>query len=269
MHTHASVSRIVILYALAYAWFPAAVLAQTGDRATAGSKAPLGSIGGTVVDTTGSPLPLVEVVLVDKASASARTNSSGAYRMDNVSSGFHLVRFRRVGLFPTTVPVMVQPSEITGVNAVLGMIPQALATVTVQDTLGEVLRLPPGVADRMRNGMGSYITAVDIERKHLVRTSQMLQYVAGTQVSKDGQVNSTRGAISIMTPGCMYGLPIYIDGQRIADPHAGADTLHGSDLTDYVQPAEVAVIEVYRGPSELPKTLPQDKCGGLFIWTKR
>lgn len=38
---------------------------------------------------------------------------------------------------------------------------------------------------------------------------------------------------------------------------------------DYVQPADVAVIEIYRGPAELPETLPQDKCGGLFIWTKR
>ena len=97
----------------------------------------------------------------------------------------------------------------------------------------------------------------------------MLQYVAGAMLSKDGGVHNTRGVISLKTAGCKYALPVYIDGQRIADPHAGADTLHDSDLTDYVQPSDVAVIEVYRGPSEIPETLPQDKCGGLFIWTKR
>ena len=52
---------------------------------------------------------------------------------------------------------------VTGVDAVLETIPHTLATVTIQDSLGEVLRLPPGVADRMRNGMGSYITATDRE----------------------------------------------------------------------------------------------------------
>lgn len=228
-----------------------------------------GAVDGTVIDTSGAGLPLVEIVMIDAPYTHVRTNSGGAYRLDSVESGFHLLRFRRVGLLPLTVPVTVRAGGVTGIDAVLGAVPHTLATVTIQDTLGEVLRLPPGVADRVRNGMGTYITAADIERRHPIRTSQMLQYVAGADLTKDGAVNNTRGVVSLKTPGCKYGLPIYVDGQRIADPHAGADTVHGSNLTDYVPPSDVAVIEVYRGPSELPATLPQDKCGGLFIWTKR
>jgi outer membrane receptor for ferrienterochelin and colicin len=207
--------------------------------------------------------------MIDSPSLRVRTNSGGAYRIDSVASGFHMLRFRRVGLLPVTVPVTVRANEITGVDAVLATVSHTLATVTIQDSLGELLRLPSGVADRVHNGSGTYITAADIARTHPIRTSQMLQYVAGAQLTKDGAVLNTRGVISLNSQGCKFGLPVYIDGQKIADPKMGADSLHGSSLADYVQPSDVAVIEVYRGPSELPATLPQDKCGGLFIWTKR
>jgi outer membrane receptor for ferrienterochelin and colicin len=152
---------------------------------------------------------------------------------------------------------------------VMATVPHTLATVTVQDTLGELVRLPRGVIDRIRHGMGTYITAADIERSRPIRTSQILQSVVGAEVTKDGAINNTRGIVSLKTPGCKYGMPVYIDGARLADPHIGADTLHGSPLVDYVPPSAVAAIEVYRGTAELPGSLPQDKCGGVFIWTKR
>ena len=238
-------------------------------RVASGDSSSVGAIDGTVVDTSGASLALVEVAMLDAPYLRVRTNAGGGYRFDRLTAGFHLLRFRRIGLMPLTVPVTVRAAEITGVDAVLQVMPHALANVVIQDSLGEVLRLPPGVADRMRNGTGTYITAADIQRRHPVRTSQMLRYVAGAEVTKDGGINNTRGIISLLTPGCKYGLPVYIDGQRIADPHTGADTLHDTPLTDYIQPSDIAVIEVYRGPSEIPESLPQDKCGGLFIWTKR
>ena len=151
----------------------------------------------------------------------------------------------------------------------MATMPQTLAAMSIQDTLGEFMHLPPGVLDRMRNGVGSYITADDIERRHPTRTSQMLQYVTGVEVTRDGTVNNTRGFISLKTVPCKFGMPVYIDGAKMADPHIGADTLHGTPLTDHVPPGDVAVIEVYRGAGELPAVLPQNPCGGLFIWTKR
>jgi hypothetical protein len=228
-----------------------------------------GVIAGTIVDTAGTRLPLVDVLILDARHLQARTNTSGGYRIDSVDAGLHLVRFRRIGLVPMTITVAVRGGEITGVDVVMGTAPHTLATMTVQDTLGEMSRLPPGVLSRIRSGMGTYITAADIERKHPMRTSQMLQFVAGAELTKDGAVNNTRGIISLKTPGCRWGIPVYIDGARVADPHLGADTLYGNPLADVVPPSAVAVIEVYRGAAELPGSLPQDKCGGLFIWTKQ
>ena len=228
----------------------------------------LGVIRGTIVDTAGAPLPRVDVVMLDARHASVRTNSVGGYVIDSVVPGLHLVRFRRVGLVATTVPVPVRAAETTGVDVVMATMPHTLATITVQDTLGEISRLPADVLGRIRNGMGSYITAADIEQRHPSRTNQMLQFVAGAELTKDGAVNNRRGIISLKTDGCKYGMPVYIDGARIADPHIGADTLHGSPLVDFVPPSAVAAIEVYRGAAELPGSLPQNACGGLFLWTK-
>lgn len=272
MHRHSAMAYTAICFAVAGGTLVRPTAAQDSSvRAPIATRrdASMGAIGGTVVDTGRVPMPLVQIVMIDAPFSRTRTNSVGVYRMDSVSVGFHLLRFRRIGLMPTTIPVTVGPDGITEVDVALAAIPQKLAAVTIQDSLGEVLRLPKGVVERMRNGMGSYITAADIAKRHAIRTSQILQYVAGAEVSKEGQVNSTRGVISIKTPGCEYGLPIYIDEQRVSDPHIASDTLHANNLVDYVQPGDIALIEVYRGPAELPETLPQDKCGGIFIWTKR
>jgi hypothetical protein len=242
---------------------------STGGRGVAGFRSSFGAIAGTIVDTAGTPLPLVDVVILGARHKQIRTNTDGGYRIDSVDAGLHLVRFRRLGLVPMVVSVPVRGAEVTGVDVVMGTVPRMLAAITVQDTLGEVARLPPGVISRILTGMGAYITAADIERRHPTRTSQMLQFVTGVEVTKDGAVNNTRGIISLKTDGCKYGMPVYIDGSKIADPHIGRDTLHGSPLVDYVPPSDVAAIEVYRGAAELPGSLPQDKCGGLFIWTKQ
>lgn len=263
--------RVALCMAVIGSAFARPAIAQdssAGARGAAGLQRSFGVIAGTIVDTAGTRLPLVDVVILDARHLQTRTNTTGGYRIDSVDAGLHLVRFRRIGLVAMTVTVTVRRGEVTGVDVVMGTVPHTLATVTVQDTLGETSRLPPGVLSRIRSGMGTYITAADIERRHPIRTSQMLQLVVGADLTKDGAVNNTRGIISLKTPGCKYGMPVYIDGARIADPHMGADTLHGSPLADYVPPSAVAAIEVYRGAAELPGSLPQDKCGGLFIWTK-
>ena len=163
MTAHSAICFAAICAALAQP--VAAQDSSVNARVASARERTFGAVDGTVVDTTGASLPLVEVVMLDAPYSRVRTNSGGAYRFDSLAAGFHLLRFRRIGLIPLTVPVTVRAADVTGVDAVLETIPHTLAPVTIQDTLGEVLRLPPGVADRMRNGMGTYITAADIERR--------------------------------------------------------------------------------------------------------
>ncbi|MDQ2889718.1 MAG: TonB-dependent receptor [Gemmatimonadota bacterium] len=276
MQKPVALARLAICFAMICTTVDRTVAAQaTAARPVAGIA--LGAIDGTVVDVSGASIPLVEVVMLDAPFAKTRTLSGGGYRIDSIPPGLHLLRFRRIGLVPTTVSVTVQASDVTGVDVIMAAMAHTLSSVSIQDTQGEIMRLPPDVADRVRNGQGTYITAADIERVHPIRTTQMFQYTTGTEVTKDGAVNSVRGIVSILTPGCKYGMPVFIDGARLADPHfddqgprkpVPGDTLHGSDLIDFIPPSAVAVIEVYRGGAELPATLPQSVCGGVFIWTK-
>lgn len=258
--------RAVALLALAAGGPPRAMAAQ---RVTPESPVQYGAIDGTVVDTTGASIPLVEVIALDEPHLRSRSGSGGGYRIDSVPAGVHVLRYRRVGLAPLTVTVNVRANDVTDVDAILAPLPKRLATVTVQDSAGNVLHLPADVAGRMRNNAGYFITAADIERLRPINVTALFRNVPGVELTKSGTVNNNRGIISIQTPGCRYGIPTYIDGQKLADPHDGADTLSGRELADYVQPSEVMAVEVYRGPSEVPPTLPQDKCGGVFIWTKR
>jgi hypothetical protein len=225
-------------------------------------------IDGSVRDTSGALLPDVQVSALDDPRIRTRTGPAGTFRIDSVPPGAHVVRFRRLGIMPLSVPVQVIPNQTTTIDVVVEPIPTVLSGIVIQEQSGEIVTLPPGVADRVRHGQGTYITAADIERQRPMRTRELFMAMPGVEVTKDGGINNSRGIISLLTPGCRYGMPVYINGSKLADPHHGDDTLHGRPLVDYVQPRDIAVIEVYRGPATMPATVSQDKCGGVFIWTK-
>ena len=81
--------------------------ASAKARTVAGHQSSIGAIYGVVVDTSGASLPLVGVVMLDAPYTQVRTNRGGGYHIDSVAPGTHLLRFRRIGLVPTTVTVTV------------------------------------------------------------------------------------------------------------------------------------------------------------------
>lgn len=173
--------------------------------------------------------------------------------------------------------VRVDANDVVYADATLGV--YTLPTVTVQSAKGEIIRMPAGLAERMRNGMGHYITLDEIERRRPIRTSDLLRGIAGVQVSTGGIVFNTRGVTSLVGPqyrsdalgnrtisapaqtGCMSGMSAYTDGV----PVASDSTSGGIDL---VLPADIVAIEVYKSPIEMSMTLPQSPCGAIFIWTR-
>lgn len=223
------------------------------------AKEPTGAIDGTVVDSSGVGVPGVEVFLFG-ARRGVRTAETGAYRMDSVEAGPHIVRFRRLGLQPTTLTVYVAPNDVTGIDVVMPVMAHTLETVTVQDSTGEILRLPKGFLDRMHGGQGAYFTAAEIERNHPIRTSDVVRKVPGIYVSQDGVALSARGHTSILSADCAGDpMPLYVDGAPML-----------SDDLNLIPPSDIAGIEVYRGPSTVPPELRRagPVCGAIVIWTK-
>ena len=229
-----------------------------------------GALDGSVRDTSGVSLVGVEVVAVDNPNVHAQTGAGGAFRIDSIKVGPHLIRFRRIGIVPLTVSVVVQPNTTTSVDAIVAPMTAVLSRITIQAPSGEMLSLPAGVADRVRHGLGHFITAAPIAKQSPRETGDLFRRFAGLQVTGlPGReyVSNTRGTTVIYdaiddngahntTTNCSKGMSVFVDGAP-------------SDRNiDDVAPSDIEAIEIYKDPVETPVTLKQSPCGVIYIWTK-
>lgn len=273
-------SRASLIVALAMAPQSRAC-AQRPGSAQALTVAGWGALDGNVVDTTGTALVGVEVVPLDAPRLAVRSRAGGAFRIDSLPSGLHLIRFRRVGLAPITIPVTILRNDVVSADVVLGQLAFQLRSVVIQGANGELSHLPFGVADRVRNAPGHYITAGDIRRMHVMDTPDIFRRVAGLEVvgppGRKAVVN-TRGpsAVWVQPDGagkqalgsnCSEGLRVFIDGAGADAAPTGAPVRAGGNLNS-IGPADILLIEVYKDAVEIPASLPQSPCGAIFIWTK-
>ncbi len=232
-----------------------------------------GAIDGSVRDTSGAWLRGVEIVSVDNAAIRARSGAGGAFRLDSISAGPHLIRFRRIGILPLTVSVVVDPNSITSVDAVVEPFPITLSRVTIQAASGELVRLPPGVADRMRTGIGTYLTGAQIEKMHVTDTKDIFRRVAGVSVETFAHtfvVRSDRGAQTINGNSCTSGMTVVLDGAVLNSTidTAGANLAAATGGMDAVSPRDIGAIEIYKAGAEVPAGLTDSECGIVYLWTK-
>lgn len=239
-----------------------------------------GAIDGSVRNTSGSWMRGVEVVSVDNSLIRTKSGAAGSFRIDSISAGPHLIRFRRIGLLPVSVPVVVDPNSIVSIDVALQPFPITLSRVNVQAASGEVVRLPAGVADRIRTGIGTYITGDQIAREKPIETVEIFRRVPGLSV--DGPpgrevVYNTRGAQTINGTGCPAGMAVVVDGVPLngavtsaggADP-LGVTTNSGAlNALRSIPPRDIAAIEIYKDGVEAPASLISSPCGTIYIWTR-
>lgn len=245
--------------------------AAHNDRSATG----YGAIDGSVRDTSGSWLRGVEIVTVDNTHLSVRSGAGGAFRLDSVPAGPHLIRFRRIGIMPTSVSVVVEPNAIISVDAVVEPFPITLSRVTVQAVSGELVHLPPGVADRMRTGIGTYLTAAQIASFHSLKTADIFRHVAGVAVESFAHVSvvrSTRGVQTINGDACTTGMAVVIDGTpmntTLSSAGSSTNLAGATGAFDAVSPSDIAAIEIYKDGAETPASLADSECGVIYIWTR-
>lgn len=248
------------------------------------------AIDGTIVDSTGRGLAGVDVIVMDTRQT-VRTKSTGAYRIDSVAPGPHILRFRRIGLQPVTVTIDAAANDVIGADVVMPPFVHQLATVEVQGQNGDLYYMPKEFVDQMKNGQGVYLTEAQIENRHALVTADLFRNIPGVTVGRDSRsllLKSARGPTTLITSGC-YTLPVYVNssyaGSGSPDAGAGTDAHEGGESApapgsrfglstpgttglDAVDPTNIVGIEIYRGPSEMPSTLPPSPCGAVVIWTK-
>ncbi|MEO7102209.1 MAG: TonB-dependent receptor [Gemmatimonadaceae bacterium] len=238
------------------------------------TKVSWGAIDGSVRDVNGASLRGVEIISVDKSAISTRSGAGGAFRVDSIPAGPHLIRFRRLGILPLTVSVVVDANATTSVDAVVEPFPIALSGITIQAVSGELVHLPPGVADRMRTGIGTYLTADQIEKFHAVRTTDIFRHVAGVSVAKVGHeyvVRSARGVQTINGNACTTGMAVAVDGVLLSGtlaPGAPANLAAATGSLETISPQDIAAIEIYKDGAETPASLTDSECGVIYVWTR-
>lgn len=216
----------------------------------------VGSVSGTARDSQGAGIAGAEVSPLDDPEKRAYTDSVGAFDLTNVPAGFHILRFRRLGLAPSVIQVRVAARGVTPANVVMTAGASVLSTVSVKAPGGEVLHLPKEVAHRLTAGQGHYILAGDARLGNSHTTSDVFRRIQGITVKGDLAV-STRGINSLLADPCPLGIPLYVNG-----------ALMGNNTLDVVAPTEIAAIEVYPTTASMPPSMHPSPCGAIVIWTK-
>ena len=241
-----------------------------------GSSRVPGRIVGRIVDRrSGRPVEAVTVTLVDEDEQRV-TDGNGRYVFDQMHPGIYQVSAAHLA-YQNVDQVVDLPSDRTlQVNFELSVDPIELQPLVVTAVREKRLELQ-GFYERRElaeiSGAGVFLTRDDIQDAGAIRVTHYLGRIPGLRTECTGSGNNncvirmTRGAPSLSGRaewGCMNA-NIYVDGVRVIRDNANIS----DSIDNFVSPSEIAGIEVYRGPSELPAEFGGSvgRCGAIVIWT--
>lgn len=235
-------------------------VATTKDSAGAPRELPRGSarVFGKVVNKNGAPVAGARVGLMG-SSAATLSKSNGDFVLDSLPAGTQALVVRQLGYRPTEVPVDLSSRTPARVRVQLGAFVPELSPIEVTSQREEGLQ-KVGYLDRKRSSAGGYFIGPEqLEKRNAMKFSDILRSTPGIRVSEsNGQamITSTRSA---QGSGCVT---MWVDGAQWQQLQAG-------DLDSFVQPNEVAAVEVYNGASIPPQfSTPGQNCSAVVVWTK-
>ena len=185
------------------------------------------------------------------------TDSTGFFRLSGIPKGRFVVAVRRIGFGPVTSQLVFRERDSLEVDFLLVPITQSLPDVRVETTLTS--RKLTEFEGRRRIGIGHFLDSADIARRGGARLTDKLRHLPGLRVVCRGSscgVVSSRGQSSLLQD-CPVRLAI--DGAHVS-----------AFRIDDIQPSEVAGVEWYAGPAQMPAQFNSSRsaCGFLMIWLK-
>jgi hypothetical protein len=217
-------------------------------------------VSGKVTYAGGQPATGSHVEIVG-TKAAAIVDERGEFTLGGAPSGTQMLLVRKLGWEPREIPVDLSTSHPQRVAVQLKkfvpVMDPVVVTARAEKALGDV-----GFLSRQKSGMGNYLTAAEIERRNPTQLSDVLRTMPGLTVRQQGfqsVIVSTRAG-GLTNQGCVN---YFVDGlpfQSIA-----------GDANDFVNPREVAGIEVYQAsmaPAQFMSNNGQS-CTTIVIWTKQ
>lgn len=229
---------------------------------------------GRVIDQTRHTIVGVEII-VNRRESRGITGSGGLFSV-NVLPGDSTIAFRRIGYRPSIFAIGSQPS--TGDTLLVQLEASAvdLPAVVVSAPATKPIRYAyttkyDDVFRRQRIGLGTLVTRETIDARLGVSTDQLLDGIAGVHVW-NGPPKRLRMA-RCQQPG---GITVFINGVvqnsgQIFKPTRGstpADMEPEIEVLSRINPGDIEMIEVFRGPSEIPAEFHWNGCAVIAIWTR-
>jgi len=256
-------------------------------------------IAGTVIDPLRQPIEGVEVRVIG-TELTVMTAPAGTFRLYAPRAKQLLVQFRRPGYNAQLLKldgewsgtVLLQPGafklpeiEVTARYAK----PAKYAGTAKYD---DYFR-------RRRIGFGEFVDREEIERRGALETTRLLEGRSGIKVLyPHDEVASGRWIGAIVAFARCNEFPpkinVYIDGRKLI-PRTTPDMIGSKsvfmtlreppdpaenerrreiraivgEMLDRINPSDIELMEIFRGPSELPAEFNDGNCGAISIWTRQ
>jgi hypothetical protein len=222
-------------------------------------------IGGRVMDrASNEPIKDVIVEALNTGGRTVnrgRTDKDGFFVFEFREPGVYRIRAQRIGygtINSDTVRVEMRQTVQVEVKMAAGEVALEPLTVTARSQPPHSRQLDTeGFYERERIGFGRFLTQYEIQQRAPLETSEVFRGVPGVGLIPAG--------------GTHYNIVLTRDGN--CSPKVLVDNMpiDQSDMDNVVKPNDIAGIEVYRGPSEIPaRWLGQARsCGLVVIWTRR
>ena len=224
-----------------------------------------GNLIGQVTDERSRPLSGARVLLVGE-DRTTTTNDRGVFVFSDVTPGTEVIEAEMMGYALQREAVRVLGGRAQQLTVRLAVDPVDLAPIVVSVRPRKWFFDRQALEHRILLGTGYFILREDLEERAAQVLGEALRGIPGVQVTKlGGGIAGTydirmRGAANLANQTC--NPVVWLDGVRIGnDPAIFRD----------IQAFEIELIEVYRGPAEVPGAFSggEARCGVVAVWTRR
>jgi hypothetical protein len=227
------------------------VTVASGDQPAVQVRRGRARLTGSVRAANGQPISGAVVTLWGSG-IEAKTGQGGTFALSSLPSGTQSLEVRYVGYAPKRVTIDLTSRRPSSVNVVLDRTVATLAPVTVFGK-EKSNRSLTGFLERKDRGFGRFVTREEIQKQGAIRTTDVLRRMPGVQVYP----TNAFGYGVAMRGGCQP--VVYVDGIRMMDG--------SQELDNFVQPSDIAGVEVYSGVGGAPPQYTGNSCGTILIWT--
>lgn len=211
-----------------------------------------------IVRDAGTAAPLAGAQLV-VSGVSGSTDAFGRADLLGVEPGQVRIEAAYSGYIALDTTIAIEQSVSN--LALLPLRPdlEMLGDVVVEaESVNDAVLRRRGFFERRETRSGVFRTREELDRRGASQFADVFRGVPGVRVQRRGGVTSL---VSTRRRGCL--MQMYIDGTEMTYLAGNVDAVPFDDI---------AAVEVYRGPAEVPleytQTKSQETCGAVLVWTR-